>query len=107
MANSETGRDACPHLALPFLPARSGMPVISGLAAVSGRLASPSAGKDDHQVKYEVEARRWEHGWELHVAGVGVTQSRTLDAAERTVRDYIESLTGADCAAADIVIRSR
>ena len=43
---------------------------------------------------YTVHARRWEHGWELHVEGIGVTQSPTLDGADQVVRDYIESLTG-------------
>lgn len=43
---------------------------------------------------YEVRAKRWEHGWELHIEGLGVTQSRTLAGAEVMVRDYIESLTG-------------
>lgn len=43
---------------------------------------------------YVVSARRWEHGWELHItdaAGedVGVTQSHTLSDAERVVRDYL------------------
>lgn len=38
---------------------------------------------------YEVTAKRWAHGWELHVAGVGVTQSRTLLTAEGMVRDYV------------------
>ncbi|MGH4018876.1 MAG: hypothetical protein ACRDT0_06460 [Pseudonocardiaceae bacterium] len=42
---------------------------------------------------YRVAARRWAHGWELHIvdgeAEVGVTQSRTLAGAERMVRDYL------------------
>lgn len=38
---------------------------------------------------YDVTARRWAHGWELHVDGVGVTQSRTLASAEDMVRDLI------------------
>ena len=38
---------------------------------------------------YQVRAKRWEHGWELHVAGVGVTQSRTLWDAEEMARDLI------------------
>jgi hypothetical protein len=45
---------------------------------------------------YTVTARRWKHGWELHIADVGVTQSRTLDGAEQMVRDYIETLTDRD-----------
>jgi hypothetical protein len=51
---------------------------------------------------YMVRAKRWEHGWELHIDGIGVTQSRTLDGAERMVRDYIGSLTGRD-ASGDVV----
>lgn len=39
---------------------------------------------------YQVTAKRWAHGWELHIAGVGVTQSRGLNDAERMVRDYVE-----------------
>ncbi len=38
---------------------------------------------------YTVRAKRWKHGWELHIDGVGVTQSRNLDGAEQMVRDYI------------------
>ena len=38
---------------------------------------------------YDVRAKRWEHGWELHIAGVGVTQSRTLWGAEEMARDLI------------------
>jgi hypothetical protein len=46
---------------------------------------------------YHVRAQRWEHGWELHIAGVGVTQSRTLWDAEEMARDLIsrrEDLSG-------------
>jgi uncharacterized protein YggE len=39
---------------------------------------------------YNVTAVRWEHGWELHIDGVGVTQSRALGkSADRMIRDYI------------------
>ncbi|MBN9610115.1 MAG: hypothetical protein BGO26_02525 [Actinobacteria bacterium 69-20] len=38
---------------------------------------------------YNVAARRWEHGWELHVGGIGVTQSATLVDAEQTVRNFL------------------
>ncbi len=55
--------------------------------------------------EYQVTARRWEHGWELHIDGIGVTQSRTLDGADRMVRDYVETLTGEDCNSANVVIR--
>jgi hypothetical protein len=53
---------------------------------------------------YSVRAKRWAHGWELHIEGVGVTQSRNLDGAERMVRDYIESLTGRDTSSDGVMI---
>jgi hypothetical protein len=53
---------------------------------------------------YTVTARRWKHGWELHIDGVGVTQSRTLDRAEEMVRDYVESLTDEDASGANVTI---
>ncbi|MGH3245007.1 MAG: hypothetical protein ACRDOI_02150 [Trebonia sp.] len=45
---------------------------------------------------YNVSARHWKRGWELHIDGVGVTQCRILAEAEAMVRDYVESLTGED-----------
>jgi hypothetical protein len=53
---------------------------------------------------YVVRAKRWAHGWELHIDGIGVTQSRTLDGAEQMVRDYIETLTDRDVSDSAIVI---
>ena len=38
---------------------------------------------------YNVTAKRWERGWELHIDGVGVTQSSSLAGAERMVRAYL------------------
>lgn len=38
---------------------------------------------------YRVHARRWRHGWELHINGVGVTQCRRLGEAKDMVRDYL------------------
>ena len=38
---------------------------------------------------YQVRAKRWEHGWELHIEGVGVTQSHTLWDSEEMARDLI------------------
>lgn len=43
---------------------------------------------------YVACAKRWEHGWELHVDGVGVTQVRTLDNARQQVCDLVETMTG-------------
>jgi DNA-directed RNA polymerase specialized sigma subunit len=54
---------------------------------------------------YTVRARRWKHGWELHIDDVGVTQSRTLDRADQMVRDYIESLTDRDASDAKVEIK--
>jgi hypothetical protein len=53
---------------------------------------------------YDVTARHWKRGWELHIDGVGVTQCRSLAEAETMVRDYVESLTGVDVSDATIVI---
>lgn len=43
---------------------------------------------------YQVTAVPWEQGWELHVDGVGVTQSDTLDDAEMMARDLIARRQG-------------
>ncbi|MGH3301872.1 MAG: hypothetical protein ACRDOK_09355 [Streptosporangiaceae bacterium] len=43
---------------------------------------------------YSVRARRWEHGWELHIADVGVTQSRSLWDADLMARDLISRRLG-------------
>lgn len=47
---------------------------------------------------YTVRATRWAHGWELDIAGVGVTQSRTLADAEMMVRDYLSADIGDEAA---------
>jgi DNA-directed RNA polymerase specialized sigma24 family protein len=54
---------------------------------------------------YTVRAKRWKHGWELHIDGVGVTQSRNLDGAEQMVRDYIEALTDRDTSDDAVIIQ--
>jgi hypothetical protein len=38
---------------------------------------------------YKVRPKLWERGWELHIDGMGVTQSRSLRDAEGMARDYI------------------
>lgn len=38
---------------------------------------------------YNVRAKRWARGWELHVDGVGVTQAHRLASAEEMARSYI------------------
>lgn len=42
---------------------------------------------------YTAHARRWDHGWELHVDGVGVTQVRVLEHAKAQVCDLVETMT--------------
>jgi predicted transcriptional regulator len=45
---------------------------------------------------YRVIAKRWAHGWELHVKGVGVTQTKSLAAAKREVSAYLDLMLGDD-----------
>lgn len=40
-------------------------------------------------VRYLVTAKRWEHGWELHIADVGVTQCTRLTGAEKMAKEYL------------------
>lgn len=42
--------------------------------------------------RYLVRAVPWEHGWELHIDGEGVTQTTTLARAGQVVHDYLETL---------------
>jgi hypothetical protein len=53
---------------------------------------------------YAVTAKRWKRGWELHIDGIGVTQSRTLSDADAMVRDYITIDTGAVPGSFDVEI---
>lgn len=54
---------------------------------------------------YTVRAKQWAHGWELHIEGEGVTQSRSLTTADRQVRDYLALLHDLpDDAAFEVVI---
>ena len=50
------------------------------------------------RLNVEVVARRWEHGWELHVSDARgplvVLPTRRLSAAERTVRDFVVEHNG-------------
>jgi hypothetical protein len=43
---------------------------------------------------YIVRAKRWEKGWELHIDGVGVTQSHGLSDALSMAKEYIALRTG-------------
>lgn len=55
---------------------------------------------------YIVDARRWEDGWELHINGVGVTQSRSLRSAASMARAYISLVEGiSDESTIDVEIR--
>jgi len=53
---------------------------------------------------YHVIAKRWEHGWELHIDGIGVTQSRLLSDAEAMVRDYLAADDISDAETAEVTI---
>lgn len=53
---------------------------------------------------YRAQAVRWEHGWELHVEGVGVTQVVHLDEAPAQIRDYVASMHDVDPTEVSVVI---
>jgi predicted XRE-type DNA-binding protein len=53
---------------------------------------------------YTVTATREGKWWVLDVEGVGVTQARTLAAAEEWVRDLIQTMTGDDDARFEISV---
>lgn len=59
-------------------------------------------------MRFTVVARRWAHGWELHInddsGEVGVTQSRTLSSAERMARDYLALDRGAEPDSFDVSV---
>jgi DNA-directed RNA polymerase specialized sigma subunit len=38
---------------------------------------------------FEVHARRWDGGWELHISENDVTQAHSLSEAESVIRDYL------------------
>lgn len=42
-----------------------------------------------NRTTYMVRVTPWDHGYELHVEGVGVTQVTDLTEAEGTARDFI------------------
>jgi len=51
---------------------------------------------------YNVQAVKWEHGWELHVQDVGVTQCRTLATAAQQVRDFVATMLDIDADDAEV-----
>jgi len=51
---------------------------------------------------FTAHATRWARGWELHIDGVGVTQSRTLRDAKAMIRDYVALDLGKDISEDDI-----
>jgi len=51
---------------------------------------------------YNVQAVKWEHGWELHVQDVGVTQCRTLATAAQQTRDFVATMLDLDADDAEI-----
>lgn len=53
-------------------------------------------------MKYNVTAKRWARGWELHVEGVGVTQCHRLPQARAMAADYVLAKTERPTAPEDI-----
>ena len=53
---------------------------------------------------YEVHARTWAHGWELHIEGVGVTQCHSRQDVAWMARDLISRRTGLDPAEIDLTV---
>lgn len=53
---------------------------------------------------YMVRAKRWSGGWELHISGVGVTQTSGLGDAEAMVRDYLRIDDYPDWDASEVTI---
>ena len=51
---------------------------------------------------YRVRVRKWRRGWELYVAGMGVTQVTRLADAEQQVRDFVETMTNASADSATL-----
>ena len=51
---------------------------------------------------YRVRVRKWRRGWELYVAGMGVTQVTRLADAKQQVRDFIETMTNASADDAEL-----
>lgn len=62
-------------------------------------LVSPNPEETAQLTTFRVRAKRWEHGWELHVEGVGVTQTPRLTEAEAVAREYIAMALDIDDAA--------
>jgi hypothetical protein len=54
-----------------------------------GTYGTPARGMVAVTTTYTVVAKRWRHGWELHIEGLGVTLSRNLAEAEAMARGYI------------------
>lgn len=92
-----------------YCPCGQHMAVVPGPGHLTGR--DPRRHQEDAvstegvvaMTTYTVRAERWEGGWELHIDGLGVTQSRTLATAQRHARDYIETATGTDLTQDDVV----
>lgn len=51
-----------------------------------------------------ITAKRWEHGWELHLGEECITQCSTLDRAEQQVRDYMCTMHDLDSYDGPIIV---
>jgi hypothetical protein len=54
--------------------------------------------------RYEVCVVPWEHGWELHVDGVGVTQVEDLSDVDAQVRSLVQAVLEVDASDAVVAI---
>jgi hypothetical protein len=54
---------------------------------------------------YTVKAVPWEHGLELHIEGIGITQAHDLTDAARMAADLIARRTGVDPASVVVLIQ--
>jgi len=86
-----------------YCPCGQHMTVVTRAHVVSPGVVS--AGEDSPRMPaegvvevttYKAHARRWDHGWEIHVSGIGVTQVRTLDRASQQACDLIATMVGTE-----------
>ncbi|HWB35281.1 MAG TPA: hypothetical protein VHA75_04565 [Rugosimonospora sp.] len=56
---------------------------------------------------FEVQVKPWDGGYELHIAGLGVTQTENLAEAEAVARDFIALDLDVPADSFDVVISGR
>lgn len=120
----QTGRQDDPVTTYTVLCRRSGdrwaitVPELKGMHSQAKRLERVEAvareaislflgvAPDSFEVKVlvhcDVRAKRWDKGWELHVDGVGVTQTDDLADADAMVASYVTAACGLQASAIQI-----